>query len=73
MTNLTTVIRAKDKVKTLLENVAGVEGIGLDWTPQGDRCVRVNVSREFTDRAKIPPTIDGVTVKVAEVTPVELQ
>ena len=68
-------MRAKEKVRALLNGMPGINGIGIAWNAAGELCVRVNVLKTITrtDRSRIPAEVDGVHVQVETIGEVRLQ
>lgn len=66
MTTMKRALQAKEKMREILRDLPGINGIGVTWDDKGQPCVRVNVDFEIKelDRQKIPPLIEGVPVLV---------
>ncbi len=69
MTTMKQALAAKDEAKKLLAKTAGVAGIGVAWSPDGEPQVRVNVEETMppSERRKIPERIGGVAIDVQPV------
>jgi hypothetical protein len=66
MATMKAAIQAKEKVREILKDLPGINGIGITWDEDGQPCVRVNVDYEIEEasRKKIPSHIWGVPVLV---------
>jgi len=66
MATMKRALEAKEKVREILKDLSGINGIGVTWDDNGQPCVRVNVDFEIkeSDRQKIPSRIEEVPVLV---------
>lgn len=69
------VFRAKEKAKSLLKGVEGINGIGIAWTQNGQPCLRINVRESIAEenRQKIPLSIDAVPVQIRTLRSIALE
>jgi hypothetical protein len=72
---MATVFQAKKKVEKLLRSIPGINGIGITWDDEGHPCVRVNVDFQIeeTSRQKIPYSVEGIPVLIAEVGKIQFE
>ena len=66
MATIKMALQAKEKVREMLKDLPGINGIGVTWDDEGHPCVRVNVDFEIdeSDRRKIPSRVQGVPILV---------
>jgi hypothetical protein len=66
MATMKRALHAKEKIREILRDLPGINGIGVTWDDKGQPCVRVNIDFEIkeSDRKKIPSLIEGVPVLV---------
>ncbi|MFQ5866074.1 MAG: hypothetical protein ACE5IW_12675 [bacterium] len=66
MATMKEAFQAKEKMREILKEIPGINGIGITWDEDGQPCVRVNVdiAIDKTTRRKIPSYIDQVPVKI---------
>jgi len=69
MTTMQQALAAKDQAIKLLAKTAGIAGIGVTWSRDGEPRVRVNVDESMppSERRKIPARISGVAIEVQPV------
>jgi hypothetical protein len=68
MATMKRALQAKEKMRAILKDLPGINGIGVTWDDNGQLCVRVNIAFEIkdSDRQKIPSRIEGVPVLIEE-------